>query len=167
MRDIGSEMKNILGLAITRPPFSVDPKFSHLQYSEIGDPVPLYNPEMMQDSWIVPFVIEGLVCGIALMSLRMEVQRISVFGSRPADRVRWFELDYFERPPAKFYDEVLELYSGQALSEPLLTYDRIPTKWGWRIQVTEEGSVVSNVFIGPRGWYERKVGDEKKGYEGS
>jgi hypothetical protein len=167
MRDTGSEMKSILGRAINRPPFSVDPKFSHLQYAEIGDPVPLYRPEMTQDSWIVPFVVDKLVCGIALMSLHMEVRRISVFGSRPADRARWFELNYFERPPAKYYEEVLGLHPEQALSKPLLTFDRTPTKWGWRIQITEDGSVFSNVFIGPRGWYERKVRDEKKGYEGS
>ena len=161
-----SELKQILGREITRPPFSLDPKFLHLQNAEIGDPVPLFKPERLQESWIVPFLLDGLVCGIALMSLDKVVNRVSVFGFDPLNRARWFSPDYFIKPPEKYHREVRKKYPHRTLSEPLFTYDQTPTRWGWRIQVLRDGFVESYIFINPTGWYVRDIKDIKKGFEG-
>jgi len=167
MSDEKSELKRVVDRAIFVPPFSVDPHYLFLQNAEIGDPIPLFNPEYIQDSWILPFLLEDMVCGIAQVSLNNRIMRVSVFGSDPLMKKRWFSPQFFRKPPEQYMIDIKKHYQTYQLSDPLFTYDNSPTKWGWRIQALKNGILISNIYINPSGWYTKDVKYSKKNYEAS
>lgn len=162
-----NELKVVVARAISAPPFSLDSSFLFLQNAKIGDPVPLFNPEYVQDSWIIPFLLDGLICAISQVSLNNKLIRVSVFSSTPTKKERWFSPIFFREPPKQYMTEIKGLFQDYQLSYPLLTYDGSPAKWGWRLQVIDAEKVISNIFIIPSGWYVKEVKDTKKNYDGS
>jgi hypothetical protein len=164
MSDDKTDLKRVVARALSVPPFALDPTFFFLQNAEIGDPIPLFNPEGFQDSWIIPFLLEGMVCGIAQVSLNNSLIRTSVFGSDPNQKKNWFNPSFLEKPPKKYIKEIRERYQNYRFSDPLLTFDNSLTRWGWRIQIFDNESIISEIFINFNGWYSKAVTNKKKDY---
>jgi len=85
-----------------------------------------FNPESIQDSWIIPLLLEGMICGIAQVSLSNRLMRVSVLGSAPMMKKQWFSPHFFRKPPEQYMIEIKKRYQDYQLSDPLLTYDDSP-----------------------------------------
>ncbi len=130
-----------------------NPAFSAVMRGEIGSPAMVHAPEGREAFWLVPFIVGDSACGFARVELSHKVSQIGIFGSGPEDRPSWIDASFFEGPPPEMLDAVRTRYSGPAVSEPVLSYDKTPARWGWRIEIGDQVKTI--VFVTPGGWYEQ------------
>ncbi|MGY4827086.1 hypothetical protein ACVNIS_00760 [Sphaerotilaceae bacterium SBD11-9] len=102
--------------------------------------------------WLVPFERDGLACGYARVGLDGRVGQLSQFGSGEADRGAWPPASFFRQPPAPWLAQIGARHPGEALAEPLLSYDGVPARWAWRIALGDGARVA---FVSTGGWYEK------------
>ena len=147
-----------------RPPVSGDPHFDAVKRGQPGNAVVVSAPDGAPAFWLVPFEIDGRVCGVARVELTSAVSQIATFGSGPDDRGAWPDASFFERPPRTLVAQAAERHPTLRVDTARLSYDGTPGKWGWRID-TGTGGVV--VFITPVGWYahesERPADPDREG----
>jgi hypothetical protein len=136
-----------------KTPIRDNPLFSALIRSKIGSPAMVFTPEGQEAFWLVPMLVGDSACGFARVERSHKVSQIGIFGSGPEDRSSWIQASFFERPPSETLDAIRARYSGLTLSEPVLSYDQIPAKWAWRIEIADR--VKTTVLITPGGWYEQ------------
>jgi len=137
--------------ALNRPFFQQDPAFARLSEAKIREPVALHDEEGGPHSWIVPLTFKDTVCGTVQLSMDLEIMRVNSH-CRGEDMAGGFNIGFFEEPPKGFLDEVSGKYS--VLTQPMLSFDRNHTRWGWRLEALVEGERLP-VFITPAGWYVR------------
>jgi len=101
--------------------------------------------------WLVPLLCNDSVSGFVILTLSGTVQRVGTFGSGTLDRASWFPASYFIQPPAELIRQIMADYPQAKLSEAVFSFDRVPERWGWRVQIDPpDGDIV---FIGAHGWY--------------
>ena len=137
----------------SKAPVSKDPLFSAVRDAKIGSPAMVYTPEGKEAFWLVPILMGDSACGFARVELSHKVSQVGIYGSSPEDYAGWIEASFFEKPPSRLLDAVRSRYSGMRISEPILSYDKTPAKWAWRIEIGEKVKTI--VFITPGGWYEQ------------
>lgn len=140
-----------------QPPYSQDPAFAALRRAATGAPVIVHTPAGEAATWLVPFVVQGMACGYAQVSLQGVVTRIGILGGSAVDRAAWIPATYFYQPPETLLAEVKKQYAGAVLSEPLFSYDRSPMRWAWQLSIEQEGAAPLEVFIAPDGWFARPL----------
>ena len=136
-----------------KAPTRSNPAFSAVMRAEIGSPAMVYTPEGKEAFWLVPILVGESACGFARVERSHKVSQIGIFGSGPEDRPSWIDASFFEKPPSEVLDAVRTRYEGLTISEPVLSYDKTPAKWAWRVAI--EDRVKTVVFISPGGWYEQ------------
>jgi hypothetical protein len=146
-------------------PAAFDMNLSALSTAQIGTPAMICGPTRQPEFWIVPYVIEDRACGFAFVTLSGEVTRLGILGANANDRASWVDASFLQWPPAAALSEVRSKFLGYAISDPVLTYDISPSKWGWMLAVTSENETRATVFITPGGWYEKRHGGEMPGLE--
>jgi hypothetical protein len=159
------EIKEAVRIARGQPPYSQEPAFATLRQAETGAPVLVHTPAGEPAYWLVPFIVQGMVCGFAQTSLQGVVMRIGILGGSAGDRAAWIEASYFEQPPREMLAEIRQQYAGAALPEPVFSYDGSPIKWAWRLSILKEGAAPVEVFISPSGWVERRQDERRPNYE--
>ncbi len=125
--------------------------------ADAGTPALVHAPDGAAAYWLVPFVDGGLACGFARVELDGRVSQVGSFGAGERDRGAWPQAGVFEAPPSHMLEELERKHPEAAGQSPLLTYDRSPARWGWRIDLGRSGAA----FLGPGGWYvvQRHRGD--------
>ncbi len=151
--------------ACRQPPYSQDPAFATLRRAATGAPVMVHTPTGEAASWLVPFIVQGLACGYAQVSLQGVVTRIGILGGSGADQGAWIPATYFYQPPERLLAEVQQQYAGAVLSEPVFSYDRSLLRWAWRLSIEQEGAAPVEAFIAPDGWFARPLEEQRSGYE--
>ena len=147
-----------------KAPVSHDPKFSAVRDGKVGLPVMVNEPEGKPAFWLVPILMGDSACGFARVELAHKVSQIGIFGSGPEERASWIDASFFEKPPPEILAEIRTRYSGSMISEPLLSYDKTPARWAWKIEIRNRTNSVA--FISPGGWYERKLDEDVSTREG-
>jgi len=142
------------------------PMLSVLRQAEVDPPVVVHAPDGQPAYWLVPYVIGDFAAGFARIGLAGAVSQIGTFGAGPDDRRSWIPRDFFQRPNDRALDEIRAQFADAVISEPMLSYDTSPAKWGWRLTVSRQGRVAAVVFITPGGWYERPQGPNPPDTEG-
>ena len=141
------------------PPVAGDPRFAALESATTAPAVLVRSPDGSPAFWLVPFVVAGLAHGIARVELTGRVAGVSMLG-RPVIR------SWFQRPPADALAKIRVAHPDARLSEPVLSYDRAPSRWGWMVQVRQPGHPDRAAHIGFNGWYERPLVPPENGREG-
>jgi hypothetical protein len=139
-----------------------DPNLAALRKARIGNPALVKTPEGEDAYWIVPFIIENEACGFAFVEKTLKVSRLGIFGGGPTDQASWITASFFEKPPPETISDIRNRYSHMRISDPLLSYDRSPSKWGWIVNLKNERELT--IVITPSGWYEQTA--KKKALEG-
>lgn len=147
------KMKKLVSEALSRPFFQHDPPFARLKGAKIGEPVALHDEDNKLHSWIVPLFFKDIVCGTVQVNSELEIMRVNSH-CKDDEKTGGFNINFFKEPPKKLLDEVCEKYD--ILSQPILSFDRNPTRWGWRLTASVEGEE-KKVFITPSGWYIRSI----------
>lgn len=151
--------------ALKRGPVHDDPLFSTVRRAKAGSPVPVHGPTGEPAYWLVPFLVQNKVCGLAEVDLVGRVNRVGILGSTPDDRRSWIDSSFFDKPPEDLLTEIRDHY-GAALSTPILSYDASPSRWAWQVSVASGRGVGRLVFITPGGWYEGRTGSHFGDREG-
>lgn len=136
-----------------RTPIRSNPMFAAVMHAGIGSPAMVHTPEGKEAFWLVPILVGDSACGFARVELSHKVSQIGIFGSSPEDRPSWIDASFFEKPPSEILAAIRTRYSGLTISEPVLSYDKTPAKWAWRIEIGDKVKTI--VFIAPGGWYEQ------------
>ena len=135
-------------------PYASDPALAAVLQAAVGTPALVRSPEGHPAFWIVPFV-EGLsACGFARVELGGRVSQLGSFGAGPLDRGAWPRAEFFEKPPPTSIEEIRQRHPHSTFGEPMLSYDRSPARWGWRIEL---GGDVGTAFIATGGWNVRRT----------
>lgn len=129
-----------------------------------GKPVPLYNPHKIQEFWLVPFLQNNKVRGLAIFDLGGHLVSHGVLLPNVNDENRMVDKVFFERVPTKELDEIRQEHGRLKFDPPFLSYDGTPRKWGWLLQLEKKNAESALIFISPNGWYEKK---SREGWEGS
>lgn len=159
-------IREAIETARKRSPVADDTKFLALKDSEVGSPAMVYTPEGEPAFWLVPFLVKDSACGFARIELSHKISQIGIFGSSPEDHLSWINATFFEKPPPEILAEIRTRYLGLIISEPVLSYDKSPSKWAWRIEIRKGDKIESIIFITPGGWYERYPDKRKPEWEG-
>ena len=136
-----------------KPSIRNNPMFSAAMGAEIGTPAMVQTPEGKEAFWLVPMLRGAFACGFARVELSHKVSQIGIYGSGPEDYASWIDASFFEKPPSRLLDAIRSRYLWMKISEPILSYDKTPARWAWRIGI--EDNVKTIVFITPGGWYEQ------------
>lgn len=116
----------------------------------VGDPALVHTPEGAPAYWLVPFLDGGRASGFARVELHGKVSQLGAFGAGADDRRAWPEASFFAGPPPRMLEEIGQTHPGAAHTAPLLTYDRSPAHWGWRLDLGPDRGVA---FLTPGGWH--------------
>jgi hypothetical protein len=116
----------------------------------VGEPALVRTPDGAAAYWLVPFVEGDLASGFARVELNGRVSQLGAFGAGARDRGAWPVASFFAAPPRQLLQEIEQLHPGVVIDAPLLTYDRSPAHWGWRVEL---GSSRGSAFISPGGWH--------------
>ena len=138
--------------ALRTPPTAIDPQMRHLCEGRVGKPALVHTPENTPAYWLVPIQIGQAACGFAQVELNGRVTSIATLGAGPGDRAAWPRASFFEKPPPSILREARVRYPELAQARPVLSYDRSPAHWAWRLSAA--GAAVS-VYITPGGWHHR------------
>lgn len=131
------------------------PSGNELADAVIGDPLLVIDGDGEPEYWFVPFIRGEYASGFAHVSLSGSVQRIGTFGSSAADTASAVAASFFIAPPEHMLAEIRSRYPGADFSAPVFSFDRVPIRWGWRLQVGPPlGDVV---FVMPNGLVIRKA----------
>lgn len=141
--------------ALKSPPARDDPRFDIARGGRVGSPALVYTPDGGLAYWLVPLIVEDLACGLAQVDLTGKVTRLGILGGSPTDRASWIDPGFFRAPPRSVMAEIGAAHEDALVGKPVLSYDASPTRWAWRIEISEEGRVVTVVFVTPGGWYRR------------
>ena len=159
--------KKIVASAIRRPPVRDDPQFAAARGAMVGSPALVYTPAGEPAFWLVPLLVEGLVCGFGQVDMASRLTHLGILGASPQDRASWIVPSFFESPSAETLAEIRAKYPGATLSEPILSYDASPSRWAWRLEVRADDGVRAIVFVSPGGWYSRPAGASQPDREGT
>lgn len=132
-------------------PHRSDPMLATVHSARVGTPELVRSPDETPAYWLVPFVEGELACGFARVELDGRVSQLGTFGAGAGDRRSWPESIFFEAPPQQFLEELERVHPGAAIHDALLTYDRSPEHWGWRVDLGASGAA----FLTPGGWHMR------------
>ena len=117
----------------------------------------------------MPFLRGSLACGFAGVSVdSLDVTQLGLFGGNAEDRASWLPASFFRAPSKETIGEIASRYPGARLSNPILSYDRSPARWGWRITL-DGNEHTATIFVGPGGWYEQSIATDSSSegaYEG-
>jgi hypothetical protein len=134
---------------------SVDPGFAAVRQARVGAPALVTAPDGSPDHWLVPFELDGAVCGMARVDVEARRADVSTFGQGASDRAAWIDPSFFASPPERAVREIAARYPDLAWSAPRLSYDASPHKWGWRLDAVPASG--PTLFITPGGWYSRRA----------
>jgi hypothetical protein len=155
--------------SLTRPPYSLDRNLKGLQDTDAGEPVLVFSPRGVPEFWLVPFLRGSLACGFARVTVHsLDVTHLGLFGGRADDQASWLPASFFRGPPKSTLGEIASRYPRARLSKPIMSYDRSPARWGWRITLDGEGHAAI-IFVGPSGWYVQSTAADSRAdgtYEG-
>lgn len=124
-----------------------------LAAAQAAEPVLVRHPDAHPAFWIVPFIRGSSACGFATVDLSTTVTAISALGAGLEDRAGWIDASWFTSPPPRVLEEVRAANPDAILSEPMLSYDRSPARWGWTVTIRRPGAEPRTAFIGPRTWH--------------
>lgn len=155
-------LKKIAGEEVSKSYIVGSEGFQSLRRSVAGTPVLVYSPEDKPEFWIVPYISSAKAYGFALFDERQNLIRIGVFGSGGDDGSSIIDSSYFVQPPPRIMDEIRTKYSGYSISKPVFSYDKIPAKWSWRLNLKKNNERVKSLYILPGSWYET-VGKNEPG----
>ena len=159
-------VKRSVDAARKSPPASFSSEFLSVRKAKIGSPVIVYTPAGEPASWLVPFLQKDRVCGFAQVDLSLNVGSIGIFGASADDFASWLDASFFEKPPEKYLSEIKKRYPKSIITGQIFSYDKSPSKWGWRLEVKEGNAAQSVIFINPGGWYERPPDTTRTDLEG-
>lgn len=143
--------------ALKEAPISGDPLFATIRRAKAGSPLLVSTPGGEPAFWLVPFLVQAKVCGLAEVALSGQVSRVSVLGSASEDQQSWIDEAFFAQPPERVLAEIRVRYEGASMTAPRLSYDASPSRWAWRVDASDQGGApASTIFITPAGWYERR-----------
>lgn len=128
---------------------SGDAAMRTLRSAQVAEPALVRTPTGAPAYWLVPLVVRDLACGYARVELGGQVAQLSQFG---AGEAAWPPASFFRHPPAHWLVEIRAQHPGEAVAEPMLSYDGSPAKWAWRIAIGDGARVAYGV---PGGWYEK------------
>lgn len=131
-----------------REPHRSDDMLAAVLRAAAGDPALVHTPEGMPAYCLVPFTAGKLAAGFARVELDGKVSQLGAFGAGAEDRAAWPPASFFTAPPPHMLQEIQRRHPDADIAAPLLTYDRSPARWAWRVNL-ESGAV----FISPGGWY--------------
>lgn len=130
---------------------SESPTQAELTGTQVAEPVLVRNPRDEPEFWLVPLLRDDHASGLVTLTLSGTVQRVGIFGGGAEDRQSWIPASYFLRPPLELMQQIDTNYSDAVQSEPVFSFDQVPDRWGWRIQINPPTG--DFIFIGPHGWY--------------
>lgn len=130
--------------------------FPMLSSTTLGDPVPLYDSRRKQSYWLIPFLEDTKVRGLAIVDLKGNLVSHGVLSPNLTDKSLLVDRDFFDSVPQKALEKIKEQYKGYRHSIPFLSYDVSPRKWGWYLELEKEKAQTIQIFIGINGFYEKK-----------
>jgi hypothetical protein len=161
-----SNIQNAIKEALIMPPAAKDPALAAIRKSRLGTPVLVVDEAYQPAYWIVPIICDTKVCGFGRVDLAGKVIQLGTMGSGSLDSTSWFEESYFAEPPETTLIDIKAKFKNSTLSDPVLSFDRTPAKWGWRVEIFVGDTLERLAFIGPWGWYDRAVINNRDDLDG-
>jgi hypothetical protein len=136
---------------------SVAPVADDVRFTSSGTPGRAHPLRLIRRTgippfWIVPFLTSRMVCGFARVDTSGKVVQVSTLGSGPDDRVGWVSEEWFAHPPPDVLEEIRRAHPEGTIAQPVLSYDRTPARWGWKVDVLTKTGERIRAFIGTGGW---------------
>ena len=118
------------------------------QTATIREPIPVAEPEGGRlHSWFVPLTIDHKLAGFAELRPDLELLRYSSFQRRPDDTARLPDLADWTDPEAIRHKATRIARDGEALGEPVLTYDRFPSRLAWALPATDPAGHARTLYV--------------------
>jgi hypothetical protein len=121
--------------------------------AKTGIAMPVANPGGGQYSWLVPVVQGGdMMAGFVEVSIDGTLLRSSRLGA-PQPLSAWVDTDEIGKVAAEHARE------GEAVGEPTLTYDGVPTRTAWAVALSVSSVRVATVYVAGLSSYRRDTSD--------
>lgn len=137
--------------------------FPTLSKTTPGNPVPLFNRQQSHQYWLIPFLLNDRVRGLAVFDLTGRLISHGVLTPNVTDEIHLISKTFFEAVPSQALDEIRKEYGGFHYTPPFLSYDETPRRWAWLLRLETETAGQRSIFIGPQGWYEKRDTREREG----
>jgi len=140
------------------------PVIQQLNNTTIGTPFPVYDLHKQQQFWFIPFLLKAKVRGSAIMDMAGKIISHGILTPNIQDEDKLIDKHFFEKVPKKTINEIKHNYKDHTITSQIFSFDRTPQKWGWLICLKKDNSEEPlSIFVGPGGWYERRMGNDFEG----
>jgi hypothetical protein len=124
-----------------------------LEGARVLKPIPVADPASGNlHSWFVPVAVDKTLAGFAEVRPDLELVRYSSFQRRPgeaADLTDWTDPETIRRHAAR------ASRPDETLGEPILTYDREPSRVAWAVTATDRTGRSRTLYVAGDYVYER------------
>ncbi len=134
-----------------------DINFANLRKANARTPIIVKDEKGKDAFWLVPLLNGEKAVGFVRLEKNLKVSQVSIFGASAYDRESWVAASFFERAPSEAIDSIKLRYPDMEMSEPVFSFDKSPTKWGWKITLSNKRKIT--VFVDPSGWHEKTSHD--------
>lgn len=113
----------------------------------VGSPLPIANPDGSLHSWFVPLQLGKVLVGFAQILGSLVPMRFSSFQRRPdstegcPDVADWIDPNRILERAREFADV------NESLSDPVLTYDQVPSRIAWRVNAVSGSAKVRALYV--------------------
>jgi len=108
--------------------------------ARVLDPIAVADPTGRLHSWFVPVVLDETLAGFAELRPDLELLRHSTF-PRPVEPADWIDPETIRGQAARI------ARPDEALGEPILTYDREPSRLAWAVTATDPAGRSRTLFV--------------------
>lgn len=153
---------NILKITEEKISDGLHNSFPILSKTSPGDPVPLYDLQQSQQYWLVPFLLKSKVRGLAIFDLFGHLVSHGVLSPNEREENKLMDKAFFDVVPPQTLDQIKHQLKVSEFASHFLSYDETPRKWGWLLRLKKENEMQTLIFVGPQGWYEKKIRDDRE-----
>jgi hypothetical protein len=111
-----------------------------LEGARVLEPIPVVDPAGRLHSWFVPVALDAKLTGFAELRPDLELVRYSSF-PRPAELADWTDPETIHEHAAR------TSRPDETLGEPVLTYDREPSRIAWAVTATDRAGRSRTLYV--------------------
>jgi hypothetical protein len=129
--------------------------FQKLKGSVTGEPVPMKDPDNVQQYWFTPFLIRNKIAGFSIQNLEGKIIINGLVSPNISDEKKGADREFLKKPPESIIKEIVKHYPGFEIISQSFSFDRVPQKWAWQIKIADEAGQQIVLFASLNGWYEK------------
>jgi len=130
-------------------------------------PLAVHAPDGSLHSWFVPIAAGATLLGFAELLADLTMTRYSSFQRRPDSTEGCPSVAEWTDPAVVLATLEPHLLPGEVPGEPVLTFDRVPSRLAWAVEVEAPGGTQRRLFVAGTAFWQGSTEKEEDSVDGA